>query len=155
MQGGNSMSSNEIKKLRVAIGLSQEELAGMLYVSRDLVSKWETNKRRPSPEMLSLMSDIFNVSVDKIFPVDYCIEEELDRCISKDVNIKPEDLAKILDSFIEQLEMRERYIFISRYYYLSSISAISEEFNISENNTRVILYRIRKKLKKYFQEASK
>ncbi|MBQ1847593.1 MAG: helix-turn-helix transcriptional regulator, partial [Clostridia bacterium] len=36
-----------IAKLRLSRGITQEELANRLFVSRDLVSKWETGARRP------------------------------------------------------------------------------------------------------------
>ena len=37
-------------------GLSQTQLADALYVSRDLISKWETGKRRPDRKMLEAMA---------------------------------------------------------------------------------------------------
>lgn len=95
--------ANTIKSLRITAGLSQGELAGMLYVSRDLVSKWETNKRRPSPEMLRMMSTIFGKAADEIFPIDNYISEELDRCVPKGIMIESENIPVILNTFLEGL----------------------------------------------------
>ncbi|MCR4719426.1 MAG: helix-turn-helix domain-containing protein, partial [Firmicutes bacterium] len=36
--------------------MSQEELAGRLFVSNDLVSKWETGKRRPDWAMIEALA---------------------------------------------------------------------------------------------------
>lgn len=55
-----------IYKLRTAKNLSQEELAGLLDVSRQSVSKWETNAATPDLEKLIRLCDIFNVSLDEL-----------------------------------------------------------------------------------------
>ena len=55
-----------IYKLRTAKNLSQEELAGLLEVSRQSVSKWETNAATPDLEKLIKLCDIFDVSLDDL-----------------------------------------------------------------------------------------
>lgn len=56
--------SEKIIKLRKANNLSQEQLAEQLGVSRQSISKWELGQSMPEVENLSLLSDIFNVTVD-------------------------------------------------------------------------------------------
>ena len=58
--------SNRLYQLRKQMGLSQEELAGRLNVSRQTVSKWEVGDSTPDMEKLAAMSDLFNVSLDKL-----------------------------------------------------------------------------------------
>ena len=41
-----------IKELRIKAGLSQKELADMIYVSREAVSKWETGKNMPTYDII-------------------------------------------------------------------------------------------------------
>lgn len=149
------MNGYKLKNLRLKNGLSQEELADKLSVSRDLVSKWETDKRRPSYEMIKNMSVIFNVTPDDIAPPDKMILDELSLCIPTDTVLSSAKAEKEINFFLSELSSRERSIFISRYYYLKSISDICQEHRISKNYTRVILHRSRIKLKKHFEEAGK
>lgn len=55
-----------IKKLRKEKDLSQEQLAKMLNVSRQAISKWESGKTYPDIENLILLRDIFNVTLDDL-----------------------------------------------------------------------------------------
>lgn len=56
--------SNKIYEMRKAQGLSQEQLAEKLNVSRQSVSKWESGEAIPELERLLAMSKIFNVTTD-------------------------------------------------------------------------------------------
>lgn len=56
---------NRIKMHRETVGLSQEELAEKLYVSRQTVSKWENNRVTPDLNNTLMMSNLFNVSLDE------------------------------------------------------------------------------------------
>jgi Predicted transcriptional regulators len=55
-----------IKSLRTTQRLSQEELAGRLFVTRQAVSNWETGKTQPDIETLTAMGQIFGVSLDEL-----------------------------------------------------------------------------------------
>lgn len=57
---------DKIKGFRKVHKLSQEDLADKIYVSRQTVSNWETNKRYPDIQNLILLSVIFDVSVDEL-----------------------------------------------------------------------------------------
>jgi len=149
------MGQNAIKDLRIKNGLSQDDLASMLYVSRDLVSKWETGKRRPSNEMVSAIAAIFDVSAEFIEPTDKKIFDELSLCIPSGTLLNENQIHILLNSFLGTLSDRDRNIFICRYYHLNSISILSNTFDITKNNARVVLHRIRMKLKKYLEEELK
>lgn len=58
--------NNRLYQLRKQKGLSQEELANRLNVSRQTVSKWEVGDSTPDMEKLIAMSDLFDVSLDKL-----------------------------------------------------------------------------------------
>lgn len=62
--GGEKMLSEKIRELRRKSGLSQEELADKLEVSRQAVSKWETGAAVPTTETLVQLADFFGVSLD-------------------------------------------------------------------------------------------
>ena len=55
-----------ILKLREAKGISQEELAKELFVTRQAVSRWETGETIPNTETLKLLSKYFNVSINTL-----------------------------------------------------------------------------------------
>ena len=57
---------DKIQKLRKEKGLSQEELAEMLQVSRQSVSKWESGQTYPETDKLVILSEIFGVTVDSL-----------------------------------------------------------------------------------------
>ena len=56
----------QISRLRAAKGLSQEDLANDLQVSRQSISKWEADIALPETEKLLLLSEIFGVSLDTL-----------------------------------------------------------------------------------------
>ena len=60
------MLSEKIRKYRKQAGLSQEELADRLEVSRQAVSKWEMGQSAPDPEKIVRMSELFGVSTDEL-----------------------------------------------------------------------------------------
>ena len=60
----------QIKKHRVTAQLSQEELAERIYVSRQTISNWENDKSYPDVNSLVLLSETFQVSLDKLIKGD-------------------------------------------------------------------------------------
>lgn len=61
---------NKIKESRNKMNLTQKELADQLHVSRQTISNWEVERSYPDIESLILLSDIFNLSIDKLLKED-------------------------------------------------------------------------------------
>ncbi len=61
-----SKTGNRISNLRKNRNLSQEDLAGLLNVSRQTISKWENQEVLPDAYNLIGLSQIFSVSIDEI-----------------------------------------------------------------------------------------
>ena len=57
---------DDIKTLRRQSNLTQEALAQQLHVTRQTVSTWETGKNMPSLETLHALSQLFNISLEKL-----------------------------------------------------------------------------------------
>lgn len=82
--------------------------------------------------------------------------DELEECVSASGN--PEDqllgqeLRNTINSFLENLTVRERDIFLRRYYYVESVQEIGERYGIKDGNVSVILWRVRKKLRKHLEK---
>ena len=55
-----------IFELRTQKGLSQEELAEKIHVTRQAVSRWETGETVPNTETLKLLSKFFDVSINTL-----------------------------------------------------------------------------------------
>ena len=58
--------NNKLYTLRRQKGLSQEEPANRLNVSRQTVSKWEVGDSTPDMEKLIAISDLFEISLDEL-----------------------------------------------------------------------------------------
>ena len=55
---------SRLKKLRLQEGLTQQQLADRLGVTKSVVSYYELQERYPSPEVLTKLASIFRVSTD-------------------------------------------------------------------------------------------
>ncbi|MBR0227134.1 MAG: helix-turn-helix transcriptional regulator [Clostridia bacterium] len=83
------MEFNEkLQQLRKSRGLTQEELAEALFVSRTAVSKWESGRGYPNIDSLKELSRFFSVKIDDLI----CSEE----IISAAENEKKEFIGKYL-----------------------------------------------------------
>ena len=58
--------SNRILQARKALGLSQEQLAEQIGVSRQSISKWETGQSAPELDKLVALSQVFGISTDEL-----------------------------------------------------------------------------------------
>ena len=65
--------SEKLYTLRRKSGLSQEQLAEQLNVSRQAISKWESGTSNPESDKLIAISQYFNVSLD------YLVKEDDDQ----------------------------------------------------------------------------
>ena len=64
------MLSENIKKLRLAKGVSQVDLAEALFVSKQSISNWENDNIMPSVDMLVKIAKYFSVSTDYLLNLD-------------------------------------------------------------------------------------
>lgn len=86
--------ANKLKEARKNAGLTQSELAEKLSVSRQAITKWETEKGIPDVENLKMLSQVLNVSIDYLLDD----EEESDATMIKEkIN---------LDDYVKEGNMR-------------------------------------------------
>lgn len=81
---------NKINQLRKLSGMTQEQLAEKLNVSRQTISKWESDSTSPDLESIVKISRIFHVSLDDLLK-----EREAGVANKTDEQITLEDLMKI------------------------------------------------------------
>lgn len=143
-----------ISDLRLGRNISQEDLASALFVSRDLVSKWETGVRRPNWHMIEKIAEIFDVPTSYIVDKNELVYMELEECLPKNSHLSADKLTTVLNSFLYGINDIESDIFIRRYYFFESTAEIAASFHLKENHIRSTLSRTRKKLKKFIKEVS-
>ena len=78
--------SENLKQIRKEYHLSQEDLAEMLDVSRQAVSKWEQGQGYPEVEKLLLLSSKLNISLDALMSVE----------MNRDAGIKNENVSGLI-----------------------------------------------------------
>lgn len=84
---------NKLNQLRKLSGMTQEQLAEKLNVSRQTISKWETDSTSPDLESIVRVCKIFHVSLDDLLMEGEGMEKETDA--EKDRQITLNDLMKI------------------------------------------------------------
>ena len=82
--------------------------------------------------------------------------EEIEACIAApntvEAEIETRELARIIESFLDTLTVKERVIFMRRYAYADTYADIAKRVGISEKNVSVRLALIRQKMKQYLIE---
>ena len=68
---------DNIKKLRRERDITQEQLAEIFNVSCQTISRWETDACYPDVEMLPIIANFFNTTVDKLMGMDEKLENEI------------------------------------------------------------------------------
>ena len=92
------MEFNEkLQELRKQKGLTQEQLAARLYVSRTAVSKWESGRGYPTIDSLKRIAEVFAVSVDDLLDGGELLTvAEEDRSQKRDLTCGLLDMAALL-----------------------------------------------------------
>ena len=71
--------SDKIVRLRKSNGMSQEELADKLGVSRQAISRWEMGTAMPDATNILQLSRLFQVTTDYLLNDEYQSDNDLDR----------------------------------------------------------------------------
>jgi transcriptional regulator with XRE-family HTH domain len=70
------MLSGKLKELRTEAGLTQEQVAEKLGVTRSAIARWESGKGIPDISNLILISDYFNISLDEMIKGDDAVQKK-------------------------------------------------------------------------------
>ena len=102
--------SKQLIHLRSIKGISQEELASLMNVTRQAVSKWETDQALPDSEKVIRLSEIFGVTTDYLLkgkesdPIDIYSQHH-----SKAGHDLSAEVTEILDN-VQRMSMKKRYL---------------------------------------------
>lgn len=109
----------KLRELRKQKGITQENLAEKLDISRSKVSSWETNKREMNITEAIKLADLYDVSLDNLFERNYINEREYIKISDKFLSngkISLKEKANIIELIKESLknknidELYENYI---------------------------------------------
>ena len=82
--------------------------------------------------------------------------EELGECVSSEDSpeavFNARELERKITAFLKTQPKLRRQIFVRRYFYLQSVPAIADSYDLRESNVRMILSRTRQKLRKYLEQ---
>lgn len=121
------MQFNEkLKKLRADKGLSQEELAKKIFVSRSAVAKWENGLGLPGEASLNALAEFFSVSKDELL---YDKETET-LIVEKNITISKSKKSLIVVSLVSFIVILS---FILSLFLLPKSNGVSE-YTIQQTN---------------------
>lgn len=82
--------------------------------------------------------------------------DELQECVpasdSTEQAVEEKLLVEVLNRFLQELPIEKRMMFLRRYWYMSSIQEIAQDYEISEGKVKMSLLRIRNKLKQTLEK---
>ncbi len=163
-KGSDNMKfSDKLIKLRKSQGLSQEDLAEKLNVSRQAISRWEGGSAMPDAENILKISRIFNVTADYLLNDDY----ESDGDVPKIKEIKNNSTSTILFCLVMlgimlviiqfvSVVVLKSWVFSIASFVLFLMPIIGFEYsyrkcgNAESNNVRIRLYKILAWMGTYF-----
>ena len=84
------------------------------------------------------------------------LSSEMEQCIPVPddtlCRLERAELARAINGFLATLDPGKRYVFLRRYWFLDSISAISQRCGYSDSKVKSILFRSRNQLRAYLQK---
>ena len=113
----------KLKDVRMQAGLTQEQVAEKIMVSRQTVSNWENGKSLPDIVSIMRLSDLYQISIDELLKGDKRMKEKME----KDANIAKANKRVILTTAIITLVVGIIYsisIFVGGAFYEFCASAI-------------------------------
>lgn len=88
------MLNVRLKELRKQYSYSQEELASMLHVTRQTISKWEQGRSVPDADLLIRISEVFHVSVQDLLEEQAMTQADEEESIAKQLERLNYELAE-------------------------------------------------------------
>lgn len=133
---------NSLFQARKRCGLSQEDVAEKLDVSRQTVSKWETDETIPDIRQSKKMAMLYNMSLDELIDFDIDIKE-IQEAIDK-TNAKVEEKINWTTAWGKRYPVLLEYqtkVNITKYAHRISVmlDELKQEYGFSEQNAMLVL----------------
>lgn len=127
-RGENMKFGDKLIALRKKNGLSQEELAEKLNVSRQSVSKWESNNTYPETDKIVQICNLFNCSMDDLINDKITDIENVSRTEKNNLNI---GIDSLLDFVTRTINMFSNMTFWSGFKCLIELAVIAGVLAVS------------------------
>lgn len=77
----------KLRELRLNAGLTQQQLAAQLGITKSVVSYYELQERYPSPEVLIKIASVFHVSTDYLLGIEKNYALDISGLTAKDIHL--------------------------------------------------------------------
>ena len=122
----NLSLANTLASLRTAHGLTQEEVANHLGITKAAVSKWECGQSMPDISMLPLIAELYGVSIDELFGrADDVTQDEADAIYLKALSLFGEDRASGMDYVDAQARQHWSWLPVVRLLAMATFAQIA------------------------------
>ncbi len=126
-----------IKKMRKNADMTQEELAEMLSISSQAVSRWETDSAMPDISLLPLLCSIFNVSADELLGIDTAKQDKEINEIRKKADAKSsrgysKEAREILEDGLRKFP--KSYLLMHDLMYIASDQSDDTDYGAEQRN---------------------
>ena len=116
----------KIRELRRRDGRTQDNLAEVLGVTAQAVSRWESGGSYPDMEMIPAIANYFGVSIDELFGYDNVREKRIDEIVERltemnkenngiDVNV--DDCIQMARTALRNFPRMKKYCFVLRRFW--------------------------------------
>ena len=144
----------KIKNIRKRLCISQDDLASIMNVSRQAITKWETDKGMPDISNLQELSKVLNISVDNLMNNDVLpllkMKIKLDRTKYKNKLTSYRDILNdyfnnseiFVLSFYNDLNLIEKILNLftgGDYYLIKDVSDLSPYYLVMNNETKLLI----------------
>ena len=119
--------SEKLKSIRTRLELSQDDLASIINVSRQAITKWETGVGLPDIENLKVLSKLFNLPIDTLLDDENTLPQ-----LTMTIDLDKNEYSSKLGSYKEILE---KYFKNDEVFVLST----SKKLNTTEKVFDVLL----------------
>ena len=133
---------NNLFQARKKVGLSQETVAEKLCVSRQKVSKWETNETLPDIYQAKKLAKLYNLTLDELIEFDIDVKEIEE--VIKNTNEEKEAKINWTNAWSKKYPVLSTYqneVDISKYAFeiRSMLSSLSKEYGFNDLDSMLVL----------------
>ena len=133
---------NNLFQARKKVGLSQETVAEKLGVSRQTVSKWETDETVPDIYQAKKLAKLYNLTLDELIEFDIDVKEIEE--VIKNTNEEKEAKINWTNAWSKKYPVLSTYqneVDISKYAFeiRSMLSSLSKEYGFNDLDSMLVL----------------
>ena len=109
-RGAHMSFAEQLKRARIAQGLTQQQVADLMGITKSTYCGYETGKRQPDVEKIKLLANILQTSGDTLLETGFssASESKFDETLSIFKSLKPEFQEYVLDQIKKLAELQDK-----------------------------------------------